>query len=66
MVEITLKTRKCNNCGHEAVALEGPNTLCVECPSGRYVARVGEATFEVPEEHVDDFRAKYGNEFLRD
>lgn len=64
-MKIKLKVRKCNNCGHKAVALEGPSALCTDCPSGRYVARVDSTTIEVDDtEMAEAFKEKYSSEIL--
>lgn len=44
MTDVTLIKRKCNECNHESVPLEGIGTACVECETGEYVERTGTLT----------------------
>lgn len=57
MSEVTLPLiiRRCNECEHEAIPLEGIGTDCVKCP-GEYVERTGVRVVEVEEDTAAGMR----------
>lgn len=55
-VTLPLIIRRCNDCKHEAIPLEGIGTECVECETGEYVERTGTRVVEITAETAEGMR----------
>lgn len=64
MVTVILNVRKCDTCGHEAVALEGEGTECVECDSGVYMAATDFADIQTSPKVAEQYEEHYPAEVI--
>jgi hypothetical protein len=64
MVTVILNVRECDTCGHEAVALGGPGTECIECDSGVYMASSGFRDIQTSPATAEEYEENFGSEVI--
>lgn len=63
-MKLTLKTRTCKDCSHEAVVLTGAGTDCANCLTGEYEAWCGSQEIETDEAQGKRAKKLYQSEVI--